>query len=177
MLQGKKTYLVALAAGLVAFAVHMGYITKDLGETIMLALGAAGLATLRAAVSNVNRKLVIAFLLLLAPSVANAQTTAQLQWDYLGKTPSEIATHTQAVLIDGVANTAAINCVAKGTTDTTCTQQANSLATGTHTVAISASKGGLTTTTTIQGISATNNPPAASNPKVNINITINIGTQ
>jgi hypothetical protein len=50
-LKGKKTYLVALAAGLVVVAVHLGYITSDMGNTILGLLGATGLATLRAGVS------------------------------------------------------------------------------------------------------------------------------
>jgi hypothetical protein len=52
MLSGKKTYLIALAAAILTVAVHMGYITQDLANTLYGLLGAGGLASLRAGVGN-----------------------------------------------------------------------------------------------------------------------------
>ncbi|MEQ8504573.1 MAG: hypothetical protein RIB80_04555 [Rhodospirillales bacterium] len=51
-LKGKKTYLVAVAAGIVTVVQALGYIDAEMAATIYGLLGAGGLATLRAGVSN-----------------------------------------------------------------------------------------------------------------------------
>lgn len=50
-LQGKKTYLVALVAGLLAAAYQLEWIDKETMTAIGAFLGASGLATLRAAIA------------------------------------------------------------------------------------------------------------------------------
>lgn len=52
-LDGKKTYIVALIAAGITFAQAMGYPVPNL-ETIYALLGAAGLGTLRDAISKLN---------------------------------------------------------------------------------------------------------------------------
>lgn len=51
-LTGKKTYLVALAIAVVAFAQHMTWLTPDMATLLYGLLGATGLATTRAAIAN-----------------------------------------------------------------------------------------------------------------------------
>lgn len=51
-LKGKKTYIIAAAAGVVTAAHAAGFIGVELYTSIMGFLGAGGLATLRAGVSN-----------------------------------------------------------------------------------------------------------------------------
>lgn len=48
ILEGKKTYLVALAFAIIAFAEHLGWVTKDLALEIVTFLNGAGFAALRA---------------------------------------------------------------------------------------------------------------------------------
>lgn len=55
-LDGKKTYIVALLAGaLTAFHI-IGYVDSEVYLSLMGALGAGGLATLRDGVSKAERK-------------------------------------------------------------------------------------------------------------------------
>lgn len=54
MLKGKKTYIVSILAAAVVAATPLGYIPPDLANTILGFLGAAGLATLRAGVSDAS---------------------------------------------------------------------------------------------------------------------------
>lgn len=108
--------------------------------------------------------------ILLLSSEAGAQTVS-LAWDY-DKVPTEVATYTQEVKIDNTVLTTAPVCVAKGTTATTCSVSAPSLATGSHTVSISATRASVTATTVITGIGGTNAPSNPSNHKVVITVTI-----
>lgn len=48
-LQGKRTYLVALAVAAVTVANYLGYLTQAQHDTILGLLGAGGLAALRSA--------------------------------------------------------------------------------------------------------------------------------
>ena len=51
-LSGKKTYIIAVLAGIVVAVQSLGYIDNDMATTILGFLGAGGLATLRAGVSK-----------------------------------------------------------------------------------------------------------------------------
>lgn len=51
-LKGKKTYIVAVAAGIATIAAALGYIDNSVYTTIMGLLGAGGLATMRAGVEK-----------------------------------------------------------------------------------------------------------------------------
>jgi len=51
-LSGKKTYIVAIAIGLITFAYYAGLLTKEQFETIQSLLVAAGAATLRMAIGG-----------------------------------------------------------------------------------------------------------------------------
>jgi hypothetical protein len=52
LLGGKKTYLIALAVGLVTAAQALGWIDSEIYQVILGFLGAGGLATLRAGVTS-----------------------------------------------------------------------------------------------------------------------------
>lgn len=52
MLAGKKTYIVAALVAVVVVAVQLGFITAEMGNTLLGLLGATGLATLRMGVGN-----------------------------------------------------------------------------------------------------------------------------
>lgn len=122
-----------------------------------------------------KRQLIALVLCLLAfAATAHGQTTATLVWDY--NVPlSEVQGYTQAITIDGTALTTAPTCVAATPTSTRCQVPAPSLATGTHTVAIAATRNGITATTIVNGVGTAGAPTNPSNPKLNIVITINIG--
>tara|TARA_Y100000310_G_scaffold242266_1_gene246411 strand:- start:3125 stop:3292 length:168 start_codon:yes stop_codon:yes gene_type:complete len=51
-LKGKKTYMIALAVGLVTAAQVLGWIDADTYKVVLGFLGAGGLATLRAGVNS-----------------------------------------------------------------------------------------------------------------------------
>ena len=52
MLEGKKTYIVAIVIGLATMAQHLGWLSAQQFETIVGILGALGLATLRSGVAK-----------------------------------------------------------------------------------------------------------------------------
>lgn len=52
MLEGKKTYLTALALGLATFARTLGWISQEEYEIILGLMGSVGLAALRAGVAK-----------------------------------------------------------------------------------------------------------------------------
>ena len=54
ILTGYRTYIAAAAIAAVAFALRMGWLTKEDGEQLLAALGAAGLAFLRMAVGKTD---------------------------------------------------------------------------------------------------------------------------
>jgi len=56
LLSGKKTYLVALAAGIVIFLQMIGAIDYDLASTLLSLLGVTGLVTLRAGITKAEKK-------------------------------------------------------------------------------------------------------------------------
>jgi hypothetical protein len=51
-LDGKKTYITAVAAALASFALAMGWLTKDQYQVILGLLGSLGLAALRSGVAK-----------------------------------------------------------------------------------------------------------------------------
>ena len=119
------------------------------------------------------KKFLFVVAILLFGSTAYAQTNT-FAWDYVGALPAEVATYIQSVTVDNTAVTTAPTCIAKGTTDTTCSVPITPLATGSHTVSVSASKSGITAQTTITGLNLANGPKSASNPQIKIVVTINI---
>lgn len=52
VLQGRKTYLVALAVAVVVFLQAIGAVSSELAQTLYGLLGAGGLATLRAGITK-----------------------------------------------------------------------------------------------------------------------------
>lgn len=123
------------------------------------------------------RFLICALSIILTISVVglSAQTTASLQYDY-DRGLTEVQSYAQVIRVDNVIITGVPVCSTVTATKTTCAVNVPALATGTHTVAISASKDGLTTTTTIQGIGGANNPGNAYNPKLTVTVTVTVGT-
>lgn len=51
-LKGYRTYLIALLVGILAMAQHLGIIDGQIYLTLMGLLGATGLSTLRAGITN-----------------------------------------------------------------------------------------------------------------------------
>jgi len=51
-LRGKKTYIIAACVAVIAAAQYLGFVPADVAATLYGLLGAGGLATLRAGVSN-----------------------------------------------------------------------------------------------------------------------------
>lgn len=87
MLQGKKTYILAILIGVMSAAKALGWINESIFQTLMGILGASGLATLRSSIVGIDKKLIfIPFIIsLLIPSTLFAQTDAntvsKLAWD------------------------------------------------------------------------------------------------
>ncbi|HLD47192.1 MAG TPA: hypothetical protein VJA64_05160 [Desulfobaccales bacterium] len=54
-LDGKKTYITALAAALASFAMAMGWLSQGQYEVILGLLGSLGLAALRAGVTKIPK--------------------------------------------------------------------------------------------------------------------------
>lgn len=52
LLSGRKTYLVAIAAGVIFVLARLGHITIEIENTLYAALGITGLVTLRAGVNK-----------------------------------------------------------------------------------------------------------------------------
>lgn len=74
-LQGNRTYILAALAAVVTFVKYLGYIDDSMYQTLIGLLGAGAVATLRASVSDVSKKLIIILCLALGFSnVLLAQT-------------------------------------------------------------------------------------------------------
>lgn len=173
MLKGKKTYIVAALAAVVVFLQHSGYITEDAASNILLLLGAAGAATLSAKINRVQKTLVLFFTLLTIPTLVSAQTTATLEWSYPNVTLTEVQAYAQTVTVNGTTVTAVPTCVAQGTS-VVCTVSIPAPTSGSNTVSVSATRGGITAETRITGLDINNAPKNPNNPKAKIVITINI---
>lgn len=120
------------------------------------------------------KKFLLAVALFIIPSTVSAQTTNVLEWTYTNTTLTEVQTYTQSVTVNGVAVTTAPTCVTQGSS-VTCTVTIPALTTGTNSVFISATRGGMTAETRITGIDPNTAPKNANSPKAKIVITINIG--
>jgi hypothetical protein len=128
MLEGKKTYLVAMAIAVATYVKATGYISEPTFQLIVGLLGAGGLVTLRSSIAGINNKLIIPlFLLLTFSATANAQvvttgpvnTTMKFQWEApLGVTPTDQSTY-ESRLYDSFATgftvLSAITCTAGAT--------------------------------------------------------------
>lgn len=175
MVTGYRTYIIAVLIALAAGAKYLGYIEQSVFETLLVLLGAGGLATTRAAVANVDKKLLILLpLLLLFPTSSFAQSTNTLEWTYSNSTLTEVQGYTQSVTINGTAVTTPPTCVTQGSS-VVCTVTIPALASGSNTVAVSATRGGMTAETRITGIDPNTAPKNPNSPKAKIVITINIG--
>lgn len=122
-----------------------------------------------------KRILLIALVVLFAlVSQPYAQTTTNtIQWDYLNATPTQVATYTQTVTVNGTVQTTAPTCVASGV-NTQC-QLAVTLISGSNTINVSATLNGVTRGITLAGLNpATSGPKEPTNFRYNINVTINV---
>jgi hypothetical protein len=54
---GYKTYIIAALIAVATAANYLGYLSNEAYQTILALLGAGGLATMRASVSKVDKKL------------------------------------------------------------------------------------------------------------------------
>lgn len=75
MLQGYKTYIIAILSAVVVAAHAMGYIDDATRDTLLGLLGAGAIGTVAAKVNRLDKKLALFLPILLISSLANAQTT------------------------------------------------------------------------------------------------------
>lgn len=124
-----------------------------------------------------KRLILFVLALLMLPTLAQAQQTAAIGWEY----PVALATvntYTQSVRVDTTTITATPTCVATTPTLTSCTVPTAPLATGTHTLSVTASLNGITAQTTLSGVNPSSTTTAPQNPaniKYQINVVINVG--
>lgn len=113
--------------------------------------------------------------LLVLPSPAPAQTTNTLAWDYTVAT-TEVATYAQTVAVDGTVVSGTPTCAAKvgAPTQTTCQLAIPALSTGTHTLSVTAARGGVTAETRITGINPATAPQNPGNPRITVTVTVTI---
>jgi hypothetical protein len=111
---------------------------------------------------------------LLMPSLASAQSTFTVAWDYIGAAPSVVAGYTQTVLIDATVQAGTPTCVQKAgaPADTTCTLTMPKPAAGTHTITVRASKGSTTAEATMAGYDPATAPVPASAIRTIITVTV-----
>ena len=122
------------------------------------------------------RSLLILLLALVWAIPASAQTPAPvLSWDY-DVSPTEVASYTQAITVDGAPVAAMPTCAPRQNApqETTCSLPAPELTPGPHTVAISATKNGITATTTITGLDRGTGAHNPRNPRVTVSVTVTV---
>lgn len=115
----------------------------------------------------------VAWFLLACAPLAFAQSTQTLQYDYLD-TPANVASYTQTIKVDGSLVTAAPTCAANPTSGTTCSVSIPTLAAGTHTIDVTATKSGQSAETIVSGINPANGPKNASNIRINVTVTVTV---
>lgn len=145
MLQGSKTYLVAAAFAVVVFLQQMGYVTKELAETLYLLLGAGGTATLAAKVNRLSSKMILVpFLLLGFASSVQAQVVAtdKLAWDQPAPDLATAQAYTYKYYLDAVATgitLTGVTCTSAGTPVViSCKTAFPAFTPGSHTLTITA---------------------------------------
>ena len=117
--------------------------------------------------------LLIPLLVLAFPGqVAKAQSTTRIEWDYKPDTVANVATYSQLVRVDNVAVTAVPTCVQVGP-DVTCSVPVT-LAAGTHSVSVRATKNSVSNEMTINGMNGANGPKNPEGIRININVTVTI---
>lgn len=111
----------------------------------------------------------------LSAGAAVAQTTTSLAWDY-DVPPSDVATYTQLVAIDGalVPGTPTCGPRAGTTTQTTCQVPIPPLASGAHVVSVTAQRNGMTAETRLSGVNPTTGPHNPSSPRVTVTVTVTV---
>lgn len=119
-------------------------------------------------------KLSVLALFFLFPTSVFAQTTSTIAWTYLGSTLAEIQGYNQQLSINGAVVTAPINCAATGS-NVNCTVTIAALpSTGTTTIRISATLGGVTKETSISGINPASTPKDPVGFRYVIQVNVNI---
>ena len=122
-----------------------------------------------------KNSLIILFILFIGVNQSEAQTTNSLAWDY-SVLPAEVMTYTQTILVDNTLIVTSPSCIQKqgSTTETTCQVVIPTLASGNHTISITAAKGGNTAETRVTGLNPNNAPRNPTNIRLNLTININI---
>lgn len=117
---------------------------------------------------------VVLALLTLCALPAFAQTTARnLEWDIIGAVPTEVATYTTAIVLDGNPVTQPPACVPKGSTDTTCKVPIPPIdPNAAHTLTITNTKGDETAQMVQTG--KLGGVKAAGRARVNVTVTVNV---
>ncbi len=121
-------------------------------------------------------RIVIAVTLLFTFAAASqAQTTNTLAWDY-DVAPTEVATYTQTVAVDGANQTGTPTCAAQAgnAQRTTCQMTIPALAAGTHTIGVIAARNGMTAETRVTGLNPANGPRSPSSPRLTVTVVVTI---
>lgn len=120
------------------------------------------------------KQILCAVFVLVAVS-AQAQTpTYTLAWDY-PVVSSDVATYSsQVVTLDSTVLPGTPTCVSSGAASTTCSLVLPTLTTGTHTVKVAATRGGITRETVFAGIDPSRAPASAGTPRIMISVTVTV---
>jgi hypothetical protein len=120
------------------------------------------------------KRLLLTLVCLSLPSLVHAQTqaTQTLAYDY-ADTAANVAAYVQTVKVDGATVPTAPVCALNGTV-TTCTVTIPTLAAGTHTVDITATKSGMAAETIVSGLNPTNGPKSAANIRISVVVTVTV---
>ena len=156
---GYKTYIIAALIAVATGVKYLGYIDDSMYQTLLALLGAGGLATMRASVAGVNKKLIlIPFLILTIASPVFAQqppigtATQRFEWDQEAPTLTDAQGYTYKYYPDNA--TAGIvfqNVTCSGTTSPfVCSAPIPAFTPGNHTITVTA--------TNIAGESPKSNP-------------------
>lgn len=113
--------------------------------------------------------------IILTPIIVFAQATNTVRWEYIGATPTVVATYTQTLEVDNSNVTIPSgSCIEKLTTDTSCSVVIPALAAGNHILRVAATLNGLTSESILTGVNPANFPKVPGNLNIKITITITV---
>ena len=145
MLQGKKTYFVAVALAVVVALQNLGYITSEVAESLLLLLGAGGVATMAAKVNRLDKKMILVPFLLLGFSLsaqAQAIPTSKLAFNQQAPTLADAQAYTYKYYPDAATtgvNLANVTCADTATAGTfACEAPFPAFTPGSHSLTLSA---------------------------------------
>lgn len=108
---------------------------------------------------------------ILTSGVEAQQST--LAWDYLATNLADVSSYIQTVNVNGTNVTTAPTCVPAGP-NVSCTVPVTLTPTGSNTISVTASRGGISKETRITGINLQNASGQPSNPRLTVTVTITV---